>query len=80
MCVCVCVCVCVCMCVTRPLLIKYGCTTWNLTKCLGEKLDVNDTRMLNVILNSYWKEQPYGCLLLISKIIQVRGTRHTGHC
>ena len=42
-------------------------------------------RMLQTVLNKSWKQhltkqQLYGQLLPISKIIYVRRTRHTGHC
>ena len=44
----------------------------------------NCTRMLWAILNKSWKQHPtkqrYGHLPLISKTIQIRRTRHAGHC
>ena len=63
----------------------YRCTTWTLTKWLEKKLDSNYTRMLRAILNKSWWQQPikhqlYGHLPLITKTIQVRWTRHAGHC
>ena len=63
----------------------YGCTTWMLSKCMEKRLDGNYTRMLHVVLNKSWKQhlmkyQLYGHLPPISKTIQVRGTRHAGHC
>ena len=62
-----------------------GCTTWMLTKRIEKKLDGNCTRMLRAILNWSWKLHPtklhlYGHLQLIAKTIQIRWTRHTGHC
>ena len=65
-------------------ILLYGCTTWTLTKWL-EKLDGNYTRMLRAILNKSWRQHPtkhqlYGHLLPITKTIQVRRTRHAGHC
>ena len=65
-------------------ILLYGCTTWTLTKRL-EKLDGNYTRMLQAILNkSCWQHptrtQLYGHLPPIKKTIQVRRTRHAGHC
>ena len=41
--------------------------------------------MLKAILNKYWRQHPtrhqlYGHLRPITKTIQVRPTRHTGHC
>ena len=62
-----------------------GCTTWTLTKRLEKKLDGNYTRMLRAILNKSWrqhytKHQLYGHLPPITKTIQVRRTRHAGHC
>ena len=62
-----------------------GCTTWTLTKRLEKKLDGNYTRMLRVILNKSWQQHPtrhqlYGHLPPITKTIQVRRTRHAGHC
>ena len=63
----------------------YGCTTWTLTKRLEKKLDGNYTRMLRVILNKSWRQHPtrhqlYGHLPPITKTIQVRRSRHAGHC
>ena len=57
-------------------ILLYGCTTWTLTKQLEKKLDSNYTRMLQAIL----KQQLYGHLLPIMKTIQIRWTRHAGHC
>ena len=67
------------------LILLYGCTTWMLTKQLEKKLDSNYTRMLRAILNKSWREHPtrhqlYGHLPPIMKTIQVRRTRHAGHC
>ena len=63
----------------------YGCATWTLTKRLEKKLDGNYTRMLQAILNKSWRQHPtrhqlYGHLPPITKTIQVRRTRHAGHC
>ena len=65
-------------------ILLYGCTTWTLTKRI-EKLDGNYTRMLRAILNKSWWQQPtkhqlYGHLPPTTKTIQVRRTRHAGHC
>ena len=67
------------------LIMLYGCTTWTLTKRLEKKLDGNYTRMLRAILNKSWRQHPtkhqlYGHLPPITKTIQVRRTRHAGHC
>ena len=66
-------------------ILLYGCTTWTLTKRLEQKLDGNYTRMLRAILNKSCRQHPtrhqlYGHLPPITKIIQVRRTRHAGHC
>ena len=66
-------------------ILLYGCTTWTLTKRLEKKLDDNYTRMLRAILNESWWQYPtrhqlYGHLPHITKTIQVRRTRHAGHC
>ena len=66
-------------------ILLYGCTTWTLTKRLEKKLDGNYTRMLRAILNKTWQQHPtrhqlYGHLPPITKTIQVRRTRHAGHC
>ena len=63
----------------------YGCTSWTLTKRWEKKLDGNYTKMLRAILNKSWRQHPtrhqlYGHLLPITKTIQVRRTRHVGHC
>ena len=66
-------------------ILLYGCTSWTLTKRLEKKLDGNYTRMLRAILNKSWRQHPtrhqlYGHLPPIRKTIQVRRTRHSGHC
>ena len=66
-------------------ILLYGCTTWMLTKRLEKKLDGNYTRMLRAILNKSWRQHPtkhqlYDHLHPITKTIQVRRTRHAGHC
>ena len=66
-------------------ILLYGCTTWTLTKQLEKKLDGNYTRMLRAILNKSWQQHPtrhqlYGHLPPITKTIQVRRTKHAGHC
>ena len=66
-------------------ILLYGCTTWTLTKCMKKKLDGKCTRRLWVILNKSRKKHPtrlrlYGHLPPISKSIQIRRTRHEGHC
>ena len=58
-------------------ILLYGCTTWTLTKRLEKKL--------RAILNKSWRQHPtrhqlYGHLPPITKTIQVRRTRHAGHC
>ena len=58
---------------------------WTLTKRLERKLDGNYTRMLRAVLNKSWRQHPtrhqlYGHLPPITKTIQVRRTRHAGHC
>ena len=66
-------------------ILLYGCTTWTLTKRLERRLDGNYTRMLRAVLNKSWRQYPtrlqlYGHLPPITKTIQVRRTRHAGHC
>ena len=66
-------------------ILLYGCTTWTLTKQLEKRLYGNYTRMLRAILNKSWQQHPtrhqlYGHLPPITKTIQVRRTRHAGHC
>ena len=66
-------------------ILLYGCTTWTLTKRLERRLDGNYTRMLRAVLNMSWRQHPtrlqlYGHLPPITKTIQVRRTRHAGHC
>ena len=65
-------------------ILLYWRTTWTLTKRL-KKLDGNYTRMLRAILNKSWwqhltRHQLYSHLPSITKTIQVRRTRHAGHC
>ena len=66
-------------------ILVYGCTTWTLTKRLEKKLNGNYTKMMRAILNKSWRQHPtkhqlYGHLPPITKTIQVRRTRYTGHC
>ena len=66
-------------------ILLYGCTTWTLTKRLEKKLDGNYTRMLRAVLNKSGRQHPtkhqlYDHLSPITKTIQVRRARHTGHC
>ena len=66
-------------------ILLYGCTTWTLAKRMEKKLDGNYTRMLRAILNKSWRQHPtkpqlYVHLPPITKTIQVRRTRHAGHC
>ena len=66
-------------------ILLYRCTTWTLTKRLEKKLDGNYTRMLRAVLNKSWRQDPtrhqlYRHLPPITKTIQVRRTRHAGHC
>ena len=58
---------------------------WNRTVYMYKRLDGNYTRMLRAILNKSWRQHPtrhqlYGHLPPITKTIQVRRTRHAGHC
>ena len=66
-------------------ILLYECTTWTLTKRLEKRLDLNYTRMLRAILNRSWRQHPtkqqlYGHQTPITKTIQIRRTRHAGHC
>ena len=66
-------------------ILLYGCTTLTLNKRLEKKLDSNYTRMLRAILNRSWRQHPtkpqlYGHLPPITKTIQIRRSRHAGHC
>ena len=65
-------------------ILLYGCTTWTLTKRPKKKQDGNYTKMLRAILNKSWqhltRHQLYGHLPHITKTVQVRRTRHAGHC
>ena len=66
-------------------ILLYGCTTWTLTKRQEKKLDGKYTRRLQAILNKSWRQHPTKHQLYchqppIMKTIQVRRTRHAGHC
>ena len=66
-------------------ILLYGCTTWALKKHIEKNRDRNCTRMLQAILNKSWKQHPtkqqlYRYLPSIFKTIQIRWTRHAGHC
>ena len=62
----------------------YGHTTRTLMKCLENKLNRKDTRILHALLNKSWKDPTkqmlYGHLPPITKIIQIRWARRAGHC
>ena len=66
-------------------MLLYGGTTWTLSKRMEKTLDGNYTRMLRAILNKTWRQHPtkqqlYGHQSPITRTIQVRRTRHSGHC
>ena len=66
-------------------ILLYGCTTRTLTKRMEKKLDGNYTRMLREILNKSWRQHPtkqqlYGYQPPITRTIQIRRSRHAGHC
>ena len=66
-------------------ILLYGYTTWTPTKRIEKKLDGNCTRMLQVTLNKSLRQHPTKQLLYdhqppISKTIQIRRSRHAGHC
>ena len=66
-------------------ILLYGCTTWMLTKLMEKRLNGNYTIMLQAILKKssrqhLTKQQLYGHLPPITKNIQLRRTRHVGHC
>ena len=66
-------------------ILLYGCTIWTLTKRLEKRFDGNYTRILRAILNRSWRQHPtkhqlYDHLPSITKTIQIRRTRNTGHC
>ena len=66
-------------------ILPYGWTTRTLTKRMEKNLDGKYTRLLRAILNRSWrqhstKQQQYGHLLLITKTIQDKRTRHARHC
>ena len=66
-------------------ILLYGCTTWTLTKHREKKFDGNYIRIMWAILNKSRRQHPtkqqvYGNLPTITKNIQVRRMRHSGHC
>ena len=66
-------------------ILLYGGTTLTLSKRMEKKLDSNYKRILRAILNKFWRQHPikqqlYSHLLLITKTIKIRRTRHVGHC
>ena len=67
------------------LILLYRCTTWTLSKRIEKKLEGNYTIMVLAILGKSWrqpftKQQLYGHLLPITKIIQFRRTKPAGFC
>ena len=72
-------------CVLKLNWIAWNRTVLTLTKRLERKLDGNYIRMLRAVLNKSWWQHPtrlqlYRHLPPITKTIQVRRTRHAGHC
>ena len=66
-------------------ILLYEYSTWMLTKRMAKKLDGNYTRILRAILNKSWRQHPTKLQTcdhqpLITKTIQLRRTRHAGHC
>ena len=66
-------------------ILLHASTTWTVTKRLEKKLDGNYTRISRAILNKSWRQHPtrhqlYGHQPPITKTIQIRRTRHAGHC
>ena len=66
-------------------ILLYGCTTWMLIKRMEKKLNDNYTKMFRAVLNKSWRQYPtkqqlYSQPPPIVKTIQVRRTRHVGHC
>ena len=66
-------------------ILLYGWTTWTLTKRMEKKLDSSYARVIQAILNKSWRRHPakqqlYGHLPPITKIIKIRRTRYSGHC
>ena len=66
-------------------ILLHRCTTWTLTKHMERKLDGNCTKMLPAVLNKFWRQHPTkqqlnGHLPPISKTIQTKRARFTGHC
>ena len=62
-------------------ILQYVRTTWTFTKRIEKKLDGNCTRILRAILKKFHPtKQLCGHLPPISKTIQIRRTRHVGHC
>ena len=64
-------------------ILLYGCTTWTLTKHMEKKLDwqqhKNAASNFEQVLEAT-NHQLYGHRHPITKTIQVRQTRHAGHC
>ena len=66
-------------------ILLYKCTTWTLTKRPEKNLYGNNRWMLRATLNKSLRQHPtkqqlYDHISPITKTIQVRRTRHAGHC
>ena len=61
-------------------ILLYGCTTWTLTKRMGKKSLIATTQEYKSRRQHPTKNQLYGHLPPITKIIKVRRTRHAGQC
>ena len=56
-------------------------TTWILTKRIEEKLDTNSKKIRQATLTLSWKQYPtHKQQPSISKKIQIRRSKHAGHC
>ena len=71
--------------VAVALILLYWSPTWTQSKHTEKMFEGNYTLMLQAVLNKSWKQHPTkrqlcGNLPPISKTIQVRRTRHAGHC
>ena len=61
-------------------ILLHGCTTWTLTKRTERKLECGEQYWISSGGSTPTKQQLYGHLIPITKTIQIRRTKHAGHC
>ena len=59
-------------------ILRYGCPTWSLIERMEKNLDGNHTRMVRVIPNNLWKQDPQK-QFLYRYLPSLKRTTHADH-